>query len=210
MENTIEALNWRYATKAFDSTKKLSDEQLKTLYEAIQLAPSSYGLQPFKVLVVKDASVREKLKDAAFGQTQLTDASHVFVFAIEKKFSEAHVDAYANNIIETRGVPQEAIQGFIDVMKGSVSSRTEAELDIWNARQAYIALGILLETAALHQIDACPMEGFNNAAFDEILGLEEKGLQSVVIAPVGFRSSDDTYQHYAKVRKSQEDLFIEI
>lgn len=210
MKNIITSLNWRYATKSFDTNKRLDDAQLQELLTAVQLAPSSYGLQPFKVLVVSNQEVKEKLKAAAYGQVQLTEASHVFVFAIEKNFSVAHVDVYAKNICETWGLSMEDIKGFVDTMKGTVNSRTEAELDIWNAKQAYIALGFLLESAALSEIDACPMEGFDNAAFDEILGLQEKGLHAVVIAPVGFRSENDKYQHNAKVRKSKEDLFIHI
>lgn len=207
---SIEALKWRYATKVFDTTKKLTEEQLQLLKEAIQLAPSSYGLQPYQVLIVSNPEIKEKLKEAAFGQAQLTDASHIFVFARTHNFTEKHVDEYAANIAETRGIDIAAIKGFVDVMKGTVNSRSEDELANWNARQAYIALGVLLETAALHEIDACPMEGFNNAHFDGILGLADRNLTSVVIASVGFRSSEDDYQKLKKVRKSENDLFIHI
>jgi nitroreductase len=211
LENeTIDALKWRYATKVFDSTKKLTEDQLAILKEAIRLAPSSYGLQPYQVIIVSNPEIKEKLKEAAFGQPQLTDASHIFVFAITHNFTEQQVDEYATNIAETRGIDITAIKGFVDVMKGTVNNRSEEELANWNARQAYIALGVLLETAAFHDIDACPMEGFNNAHFDGILGLADRNLTSVVIASVGFRSSEDGYQNLKKVRKSEEDLFIHI
>ena len=213
MENNIkiiDALNWRYATKGFDNSKKLSHNQLNLLLDAVQLAPSSYGLQPYQILVVTNPEVKEKLKAAAYGQPQLTDASHIFVFAIIKNYTTQHVDEFANNIAATRSIEISDIQGYVDTMKGTVDSRSQEELANWNARQAYIALGILLDTAALTEIDACPMEGFNNAQFDEILGLADKNLTSVVIAPTGFRSTDDAYQHLIKVRKSKEDLFIHI
>jgi nitroreductase len=208
--NLIPALNWRYATKAFNSDKKLSNEQLETLLNAVQLAPSSYGLQPFKVIVVSNQEVKEQLKAAAYGQAQVAQASQVFVFAINKNYTAEHVDAYAQNIVETRGVTLEDIKGFVDTMLSTVNSRTQDQLAVWNARQAYISLGFLLETAALNDIDACPMEGFDNAKFDEILGLDALNLTSVVMAPVGFRSDDDKYQFAKKVRKSKEDLFVMI
>lgn len=209
-ENIIQLLNWRYATKSFDSNKKLNDAQLATLLNAIQLAPSSYGLQPYQIIVVSNQEIKEALKVAAYGQSQLAQASHVLVFARTKNYTIAHVDEFAANIIATRGVTAEDIKGYVDTMKGTVESQTQDQLAVWNSKQAYIALGILLESAALNGIDACPMEGFDTAKFDEILGLDAKNLASVVIAPVGFRSIDDDTQHYKKVRKSQEDLFIHI
>ena len=209
-ENIINSLDWRYATKLFDATKKLNDQQLELLLDAVQLTPSSYGLQPYQIIVVSDQAIKEQLKAAAYGQTQLADASHVFVFATTKNYTTVHVDEYAENIIKTRDISIDAIKGFVDVMKGTVNSRNQTELANWNARQAYISLGILLQTASLTEIDACPMEGFDTAQFDKILGLEDKNLTSVVIAPVVFRSEDDAYQHLQKVRKSKEDLFIHI
>ena len=210
MNKLIPALNWRYATKAFDANKKLTDEQLKLLKNAIQLAPSSYGLQPYQIIVVSNQEVKEALKASAYGQPQLADASHVFIFARTKNYTTAQVNEYATNITKTRGVSLESIKGFVDTMTGTVESRTQEELAVWNSKQAYIALGFLLQTAALNEIDTCPMEGFDHAKFDEILGLDSKNLASLVIATVGFRSTEDGYQHNQKVRKSKEDLFIHI
>jgi nitroreductase len=209
-QNITRALNWRYATKSFDPNKKLTTHQLADLLNAIQLAPSSYGLQPYQIIVVSNQKIKETLKDAAYNQPQLADASQVLVFARTKNYTTAHVDEFAKNIIEIRGGSLEDIKGYVDTMKGTVESRTQDELAVWNSKQAYIALGFLLESAALQEIDACPMEGFDTLKFDEILGLEAKNLASVVIATIGFRSDQDTSQHYKKVRKSQEDLFIHI
>jgi nitroreductase len=206
----LQQLNWRYATKKFDTAKKLTADQLDILLSAIQLAPSSYGIQPFKVIVVTDPAVREELKLAAYGQSQITDASQLLVFAIHADFNETHIDDFATNIVETRGITLEDIGGYVEIMKGTVKNLTQEQLQIWNAKQAYIALGFLLETAAIENIDACPMEGFNAARFDEILGLEDKNLKSVVIATVGFRAEDDNYQFYKKVRHAKSDMFIHI
>lgn len=206
----INALNWRYATKQFNADKKLTEEQLELLLEAVQLSPSSYGLQPYKVLVISNQKVKAELKAAAYGQTQLTDASHIIVFARTKTYTTAEVDKFAENIAQTRSIEVSMIKDYVDMMKGTVSSRSQEELANWNARQAYIALGVLLETAALNEIDACPMEGFDSAQFDAILGLDELNLSSVVIAPIGFRTDEDVYQHFKKVRKSKDDLFIHI
>ena len=209
-ELVLEELNWRYATKKFDTLKKLTPQQIDGLLTAIQLAPTSYGLQPFKVLVVSNPAIREQLKAAAYGQTQVTDASELLVFATFVNYTEAHVDEYAANIIDTRGIKFAEIEEFVGMMKGSVKSQNQEQLQVWNTTQAYIALGFLLQTAALHGIDACPMEGFDAAKFDEILGLANKNLKAVVIAPIGFRANDDTYQHYKKVRKTKENLFINV
>lgn len=211
METTeLQQLYWRYATKKFDPAKKLNEEQLDILLSAIQLAPTSYGIQPFKILVISDAALREELKVAAYGQAQVTDASHLLVFATYANFTETHIDEFAANIVETRGITLEDISGYVNDMKGTVKSQTQEQLQVWNAKQAYIALGFLLQTAALQNIDACPMEGFNATKFDEILGLSEKNLKSVVIATVGFRAEDDAFQFYKKVRKTKSDLFIHI
>lgn len=197
-QEILDKLSWRYATKKYDVSKKLSKEELDSLLSAVQLSPSSYGIQPYKVLVVTNPEVREKLKAVGYNQSQITDASHLFVFAVYDNFDASHIDEYAHNIAETRGLKVEDIDGFVTLMKSVVNSRSEAELKVWNSKQAYIALGVLLETAALLGLDASPMEGFDAAKFDEILNLKEQNLTSVVIAGVGHRSSEDEVQHYKK------------
>ncbi|MCO4294366.1 NAD(P)H-dependent oxidoreductase [Solitalea sp. MAHUQ-68] len=198
--------NFRYATKKFDTTKKLSEEQLNNLLEALNLSASSYGLQPYKFIVVENPEVREKLKTAAYGQTQVTDASHLIVFAHKTSIEQTYIENYIDIIAETRNVPRGALEGFEQVMKGTVSNLTDDAAAYWNARQSYIALGNLLTYCAVEGIDTCPMEGFDANAFDEILGLKEKGLHAVVIAPVGFRSEEDTMQFAKKVRRPLNEI----
>lgn len=207
MKEIKEAYNWRYATKRFDANRKLSNEQVETLINAAQMAPSSYGLQPFEIMVVENDDLRKQLKEAAYGQQQLTEASHVMVFAANKTVDEALVDSFMQRVAKSRGQSMESLKDFRAMLLGSVSGKSEQEKFQWAARQAYIALGFLLATAAIEGIDACPMEGFNNAEFDRILNLEQKGLKSVVMATVGFRSADDKYAALPKVRKTQDELF---
>ncbi|WBL21711.1 NAD(P)H-dependent oxidoreductase [Zunongwangia sp. HRR-M8] len=207
MNNTIENLKWRYATKKFDASKKISKENLDELLEGVQLSASSYGLQPYQIFVVENPEIREKLKTAAWNQTQLTEASQVIVFANHKKLDEAYVDNYIKNVAETRDLKVEDLQGMADMIKNSTLQFSDAKQNEWAQKQAYLALGFLLNTAAHLKIDVCPMEGFSAEEFDNILGLEEKGLHTAVIACIGYRSEEDKMQHAAKVRKSKEDLF---
>jgi nitroreductase len=210
MSTLLDNLNWRYATKKFDATKKISSADLNTLKEAVRLAASSYGLQPYKVVIVENPEIREQLKAAAYGQTQITDASQIFIFANDLNAGAESVDAYIKNISETRGVPADALAGFADMMKGTIANLSQDAKNIWTAKQTYIALGTLLAAAAELKIDATPMEGFNAAAFNEILGFDKLGLNASVIATVGYRHNEDDTQHYKKVRKSHEELFITI
>ena len=207
MSSIIESLKWRYATKKFDATKKISKENLETLLEGVQLSASSYGLQPYQIFVIEDSEIREKLKSAAWNQTQLTDASQVVVFANHKRLDEAYVDNYIKNIAETRDMKVEDLQGMADMIKNSTLQMPAEMQNEWAQKQCYLALGFLLNTAAELKIDVCPMEGFSAEEFDNILGLQEKGLHTAVIACIGYRSEEDKYQHAAKVRKSTEDLF---
>lgn len=206
----IDKLQRRYATKKFDPTKKLSAKQLDDLLSAVQLSPSSYGLQSYKVLVVEDPAIREQLREAAHGQSQITDASQVLVFASETAIDEALVNKYVDNIALTRHVDRTHLAGFENTMVGTVNRLSEDQKIAWSHKQAYIALGVLLTAAAEMGIDACPMEGFQAGKFDEILGLREKGLTVSVIAPIGFHAEDDGYSHLAKVRRPKEEMFIHV
>lgn len=206
----IEKLNWRYATKKFDPAKKLSAQQLNTLLDAVQMAPSSAGLQPYKVLVVENPETRVQLREAASGQPQLTDASHVIVFAAETNLDEAYVTNYIDRIAAIRGIDRSHLEAFEGNIKNSINRMTEDQKIVWNHKQSYIGLGVLLSAAADLGIDACPMEGFQAGKFDEILGLKESGLTTSVIAPIGFRADDDIFSKAVKVRKPKEELFIHI
>ncbi|QYA25550.1 NAD(P)H-dependent oxidoreductase [Gramella sp. MT6] len=201
-----EDLNWRYATKKFNSEKEISETDLNTLLESIQLTASSYGLQPYEVIVVKDQKTREQLKAVAWNQNQVTDASCVLVFANLKSVSEAYVNTYLDNIAETRNMSRDDLKGMEDMIKNTTLQLPADKQNTWAAKQAYIALGNLLSAAANLKIDTCPMEGFDAEKFDEILGLADKNLTTAVIAPIGYRSEEDQYQHLSKVRKSKSDL----
>ena len=210
MSQFIENANWRYATKKFDTTKKVSAEDLATLKEAIRLSASSFGLQLFKVIIVENPEVRAKLQAASWGQTQVTEASHLLVFANQTSATAADVDAYLKNAVAIRNLPQGALDGYGDYMKGAISNIPEEVIPIWNAKQTYIALSNLLNAAAELKIDVTPMEGFVPAQYNEILGLDKLNLNASLVAPIGYRHEEDATQHYAKVRKSNEDLFITI
>jgi nitroreductase/dihydropteridine reductase len=203
-------LKWRYATKKFDSTKKIAAEKLNNVLEAIQLAPSSLGLQHYRVLVIEDAATREKLRAAAYGQPQITDASQLIVFAAETGIDEAFGKSYIDNIALVRKTPRENLAGLEGMVLGAINSRTPENRLLWAQRQAYIALGVLISATAELDIDSCPMEGFDPAQFDEILGLKEKGLTATVIATIGYRAEDDPYSQLAKVRRPKDEFFIHI
>ena len=206
----IEKLNWRYATKKFDGNKKLSPAQLDELLKTIQLAPSSIGLQAYKVLVIEDAAIRQKLREAANNQSQVTDASQIIIFASEINLDTDYVKRNIDHVAKTRQIGRENLEGFEQMVNGYVSGLTAEQKINWSHKQTYIALGVLLIAAAELGVDACPMEGFDVAKFDEILGLKEKGLTTSVMATIGFRAADDDYSKLAKVRKPKEELFIHI
>jgi len=210
MSNFINDANWRYATKKFDATKKVSNEDFEILKEAIQLSASSYGLQPYKVFIIENPEVRAKIQPVAWGQTQIVDASHLVVFANITNFSDTEIDAYIKNLSETRGIPVESVQGYSDFMKSKITTLPVEERNNWTAKQTYLALGNLLNAAAEMKIDVTPMEGFEPAAVNEILGFDKLGLNASLLATIGYRHEDDATQHYAKVRKSNEELFINL
>ena len=207
----LEQLNWRYATKKFDPQQKISAEDWATLEEVLRLSPSSGGLQPWKFIVVTDPAVRAKLKPASYGQAQITDASHLVVFAAKSNFGEADVDAHIRHVAEVQGAPVAALAPLRNMLVGGiVQSQDAAGRTAWARNQTYIALGNLLTSAALLGIDACPMEGFDRAQYDEILGLKAQGLTASVIATLGYRSATDKYAAAPKVRFPKEELFIHV
>lgn len=210
MSNLLESLNWRYAVKKYDATKKISSADLAILKEATKLSVSSMGLQPFKVIIVENPELRAKLAPAGYNQSGITEASQLFVFAVENNVGSKQIESYMENISETRGIPVESLKGFSDMIDGFIAGLDEEGRNNWSKKQAYLALSTLINTAASLKIDATPMEGFNPQQFDEILGLNELGLTTAVIAAVGYRHEEDATQHYKKVRKSDEEFFINL
>jgi nitroreductase len=210
MNKIIDRLNWRYATKKFDSSRKISKDNLDTLLEAIRLSASSYGLQPYHILVVDNEDLREKLRPVSWGQSQITDASHLIVFTNKTTFDEDLVDNYLDNVSETRGVPKKDLKVYSDFMKSNLMRLSDAEKELWTAKQVYLAVGNLMTVAAELNIDSCPMEGFEDAQYNKILDLEAKDLNATIVLAVGYRAQEDETQHYAKVRKSTKELFTHI
>ncbi|SEG37505.1 NAD(P)H-dependent oxidoreductase [Flavobacterium urumqiense] len=208
MSTFLEHQNWRYATKKFDTTKKITTEDLTVLKEAIRLSTSSYGLQPYKIIIVENPELRAQLQPAAWGQSQIVEASHLIIFANETNIGDEAIDSFLKNVSETRNTPVEALSGYGDFMKSKISTLPAEEKNIWTAKQTYLALGNLMNAAAELKIDVTPMEGFLPAQVNEILGLDELGLNACLIATLGYRHAEDATQHYKKVRKSNEDLFI--
>jgi nitroreductase / dihydropteridine reductase len=200
-------LNWRYATKKMAAGKVVPQAAVDRILDAISLAPTSSGLQPFEVIVVTNPEVKAKLSAAAYGQAQIVDGSHVLVFAAWDNYTEARIDGIVNNTHSQRGTPIEALNAYYDGLKAQYLPR-DAEVNYNHAaRQAYIAFGIGLTAAAFEGVDATPMEGFDPAQVDEILGLREKGLRSVTLMPLGYRAAEgDWLQGAKKVRKPLDEL----
>jgi len=210
MNDFISNQKWRYATKKFDSSKKINSKDLAILKEAIQLSTSSYGLQPYKVFIIENPEIRAKIQPVAWGQSQIVDASHVIVFANMLNFGEEEIESYLRNLAETRRINIENIKPYGDFMKLKIIELPEETRNNWTSKQTYLALANLLNAAAELKIDVTPMEGFDPKAVNEILGLTEMGLNASLIATVGYRHADDATQHYAKVRKSEKELFINL
>ena len=194
----------------FDQDKKISKGDFDELLEVVRLAPSSFGLQPWKVLLVKNPDIRKKLREAAYNQAQITDAAELVIFVTPKETGEKDISKFIKLVSDTRSVSLESLEGYKKSLAGSIGSKSEKEVAGWVGKQAYIALGFLLEAAALKNIDGCPMEGFDHAKFDEILGLDKKGYESRVICALGYRSEKDEYAKSKKVRFSKEEIFEEV
>lgn len=203
----IDWLNWRYATKRMNG-KEIPPEKLDKILEAIRLAPSSYGLQPYKIWIIRDQDLKNQILPIARGQRQVVECSHLLVFAVRTSITEEEVDAYLEKMQKVRGTPPDRLERIKQVIMTTIRSRSDAILFQWNARQAYIALGYATIAAAAEKVDSVPMEGFDSDALDQLLGLPEKGYRSVLLLPLGYR--DETSDHLAglpKVRKSREELF---
>lgn len=203
----LSALNWRYATKVFDSSKKIDAATWSALEDSLVLTPSSFGLQPWKFLVIQDQSLRESLVPHAWNQRQVADCSHLVVMTVPKEVSEEHLDANIERMVELRGGTADALMGFRKMVLGFRGQLAEkGQLTIWAKLQSYIALGQFMLAASLLGIDTCPMEGFVPEKFDEVLGLDKTGYTTAVLCPAGYRSSDDKYAVLPKVRFKKEDV----
>ncbi len=211
MTTLNDRLAWRYATKKFDPTKSVPADKLERIIEAVRLAPTSSGLQPFELFVVTNPEVREKIRAVAWNQAQVTDSSHLLVFAAWDDITEERVNMMFDLTNDVRGFVNEGWENYRKMLLGIVADRgTEANYQA-AARQAYIGLGAALIAAAFEEVDATPMEGFDPAAVDEILGLKEKNLRSVIILPIGYRAHEgDWLVNLKKVRRSRENFVTEI
>jgi nitroreductase len=207
----LDALNWRYATKTFDPERKIPETTWKTLEATLVLSPSSFGLQPYRFLVVKNPTVRASLRPHSWNQSQVTDASHYVVFARRMAMTEPEIDRFLERIVEVRGIPLETLNEYRSMMYASLlSPGSDARISHWTAHQAYIALGNLMTSAALLGIDTCAIEGFAPAEYDTILGLKEQGYASVVCCALGYRSAEDKSASLAKVRLPAGELIMSI
>lgn len=208
--NNIEALEWRYATKKFDEKKVVAVEKLEILKQAFNLTATSYGLQPIKMVVIRNKEIQKKLTQAAFNQQQVTTASHVLVLCIENKVDNSFIEQYFEKVREKRETPAEILKPFKTFLTEDFKIKPQDEIDKWATNQAYLAMGTLMTVCATEKIDACPMEGFNSFQFDEILSLKKQNLKSVLALPIGYRAQDDMFSSFKKVRRELSEVIIEI
>lgn len=206
----IEQLQWRYAVKKFDPAARLDATTVELLLEATRLAPSAYGMQPYRVILVENPVVRKALVGPANGQTKVAEASHIIVFAVLSNIEASTVDAYVKRMLATRDAPPQSLAGFAGMLHEFVTSQSSAELEHWATHQAYLATGVLLMSCAAFGVDACPMEGFDPAAFDEVLQLPERNLRTKVIVALGRRDLNDPYATYPKVRVAADEFTIKL
>lgn len=206
-QQLLDAQNWRYATKIFDATKKIPADVWQTLEQTLVLSPSSFGLQPYRFLIVQDAAKLAALLPHSWGQKQVVDCSHYVVFTARTALTKEEIDRFIARIIEVRHVPAESLKFYRDMMIGDLINGARSKIiGEWATRQAYIALGNLMTSAALIGVDACPMEGIVPAEYDKILGLTDSGYQTVVACALGYRAANDKYATLPKVRFEAKDL----
>ena len=196
----IESLNWRYATKGFDPNKAIPEETREALEEALRLTPSSFGLQPWKFIVIQNPEIQSELKPNSWNQVQITDAPCLIVLAAKTKLAQADIDAFIAHTAETRNQPLEELDFYKGMIEGFTKQFDDAGLLTWASKQVYIALGNLLTSASLLGVDACPLEGIDPVKYDEILNLKEEGYSTVVACALGYRADDDKYATAPKVR----------
>lgn len=210
MSNTIEKLEWRYAVKQFDSERILPVEKIEILKKAFNLTATSYGLQPIKLVVLRDKKLQQELVAHSLGQPQVGQASHVLVLCIEKNVDSRYITSYFERVKQVRGTSDEILDPFKNALLNDFSKKEAGEIREWARNQAYLAMGNLLTICAMEKIDACPMEGFVPSAYDRLLDLGSKGLTSVLVLPVGYRAEDDMFSAFKKVRRKMNDSIIDL
>ena len=210
MHDSIEHLKWRYAVKKFDSEKVLSSEDIRKLKQAFNLTATSYGLQPIKLVVLRNKKIQKQLVSHSFNQQQVAQASHVLIICIENRVDDAYIAGYFDQIKKVRGTSDEILNPFKEALVADFSNKKVEEIRQWSINQAYLAMGNLLTICALEKIDSCPMEGFESESYDKILDLKKRGLTSVLVLPVGYRASDDMFSEFKKVRRNIDDSIIDI
>ena len=209
-EKLLTQLNWRYATKKFDSAKKIPADVWAVLEESLVLAPSSYGLQPWKFFHVQNPDIRKQLLPVSWGQTQVVDASHLVVFCVKKDVGVSDAERLIQRTSELRGIHSDSLAGYLKMMSGSLTRQSPEAVRIWMTNQVFIALGQFLSACALLGVDACPMEGFDPVKFDEILGLKAHGVKSFALAAAGYRAADDKYASLPKVRFPENEVIVRV
>lgn len=209
MTESIKNLNWRYATKKFDPNKKLTRDKLELLKEAFNLTATSYGLQPIRLLVIENQEIKNKLVEFSMHQKQISDASHLLVFCIVSRMDAAYITKYFELVEQKRGTSKTILTPFRDLLIEEFKQKNHDEILNWAKNQAYLAMGNLLTICAQEKIDSCPIEGFEPEKYDAFLSLNEKGLKSVLVMPVGYRADDDIFADFKKVRKNVSETVIE-
>lgn len=208
--NIIEKLKWRYAAKKFDAEAYISGDKLKIIKEAFNLTATSYGLQPIKLAVLKDKNLQKGLVKHSMNQEQVGQASHILVFCVDTKIDKAYIESYFNRIKAIRNTPDDILNPFKEFLIDDFENKPKETIKKWAINQAYLAMGNLLTVCAIEDIDACPMEGFAPDVYDKMLNLDKKGLESVLVMPIGYRASDDMFAGFKKVRKEVNESVFNI
>jgi nitroreductase len=210
MADIIKDLEWRYAVKKFDSTKEIEAPKLERIKKAFNLTATSYGLQPIKMVVLKNKALQEQLVEFSYGQQQVAQASHLLILCIEKKIDAAYISGYFDKVKKIRGTSDAVLEPFKSALVNEFANMDTSQIQQWATNQAYLAMGNLLTICAVEQIDACPMEGFLPESYDKLLKLGTKGLSSVLVLPIGYRAEDDMFSGFKKVRRDMENSIIYI
>ncbi len=208
--NIIEKLKWRYATKKFDNNLYINKEKLNILKEAFNLTATSFGLQPIKLVIVRDKVLQASLVEHSMNQVQVEQASHVLVFCIETNINEDYIETYFKRVKSIRNTPDEILQPFKDYILDDFKDKPIKSIKDWAINQAYLAMGNLLTVCAIEDIDACPMEGFDPEKYNELLQLKKRRLHSVLVMPIGYRAKDDMFADFKKVRKNVSESVYEL